>query len=481
MAELYITEKPDVGRWLADYLSRRNGRTIKREKGYISIPGVADVTWGMGHLIELADLDYYLKELVTPDNLTGDGGVHWSASHLPFFPEKYEHIVSSDAARREQLQIIKGLIDKADIIYHAADRDREGQAIVDNILEHFGVTAKDVRRLTFSALDDRSFEDAFERVESNSLSKFKLMTDAATARAIADMVIGLNLTRLLTTLHSEEGVMPAGRVQTPLLGVIVERQWAIDRFEPVKTYTPVVTLPDGTQVAWEARAGASGEGFDAHGRIIDPAIAQAIVDNINAGLAGEVVEYSCNELIAPPPLPFSLPALQIEMSRRHGLSVEETTRACQSLYEKKMQSYIGTDCRFLPESMHAVAGEIMAKLRAGGKVKGVDSANQDLRYACWDDSKVAAHHAIIPTGEKGFLANDAEKLVYQAVTDRYLAQFQPESRMLETKLVVSFGDDTFAQAEQAQITRGWRAVDTESMPEEVQEVSDKNEFGYGDK
>lgn len=466
--DLYITEKPDVGRNLADFLARKNGRSAKREDGYISIPGVANVTWARGHLLELAEFDHYLRAMVGPEALLPDGRVRWAASLnlLPFFPEHYEMVPSTkDGDKRKQLNLIGRLIKDADTIFHSADKDREGQAIIDNILDHFAIRGKKIMRLAFSALDDASLESAFAKVEENDQPKFKGMGIAARARSIADMSLGLNLTRILSVLHSPDGVMTAGRVQTPLLGIIVERQWAIDNFKSKDFYIPVVTLPDGVKLKWKKRAGDAGHGFDEEGRIIDRAVAQEIVDRINAGLRGCVDKAASKELRETPPLPYSLPALQTEMGIRHGLSVDDTTAACQGLYEKKMQSYIGTDCRYLPESMHAAAREIMVKLRGAGFAAQVEGANADIKYKCWDDSKVTAHHAIIPTGEKGSFSSRAEELVYKAVSSRYLAQFHPESIFLETRLEASFGRDTFVSVQKDMISPGWRAIDSDGVKE----------------
>lgn len=466
--DLYITEKPDVGRNLADYLARKHGRSAKREDGYMSIPGVANITWARGHLLELAEFDHYLRSMVGPEALMPDGRVRWAASLnlLPFFPENYEMVPSTkDADKRKQLNLIRGLIKDADVIYHSADRDREGQAIIDNILDHFGIKGKKVMRLAFSALDDASLDEAFKQVESNDQPKFKGMGLAARARAISDMSLGLNLTRLLSVLHSPDGVMTAGRVQTPLLGIIVERQWAIDGFKPKDFYTPIVTLPDGTELKWKKRAGDRTAGFDEEGRIIDMRVAQDIVDRINQGLQGVIDAAAAKELREAPPLPYSLPALQTEMGIRHGLSVDDTTAACQGLYEKKMQSYIGTDCRYLPESMHAAARDILAKMRGNGFKGQVEAANSQIKYKCWDDGKITAHHAIIPTGEHGSFSNKAEELVYKAVSSRYLAQFHPESVFIETRLEATFGQDSFSSVSKDMTSPGWRAIDSEGVRE----------------
>ncbi len=237
-----------------------------------------------------------------------------------------------------------------------------------------------------------------------------------------------------------------------------------------------IKLSDGTELEWRSRKSDVREpGFDDDGRIIDPEVAKAIVDAINRGLQGNITEASSKEEKEAPPLPYSLSAIQSEMSKRHGLPVSETTAACQALYEKKMQSYIGTDCRYLPESMHAAAGEILAKLRGAGFRNAVESSNPSLHYKCWNDDKVSAHHAIIPTGERGSFSNEAERLVYNAVSSRYIAQFHPESRSLVTRLAAQFGRDSFSASKSEVISLGWKAVD-HGEDEDVVKATAKDEL-----
>lgn len=474
--DLYIVEKPSVGRELASFLAKKRGVKESKGDGCIMVGGDF-VTWCRGHLKELAEFDHYMRPLAPAGAVFPDGRVSWSKTigMLPFFPQRYEYIPSvKDSDKRAQLKVVEDLIRKADVVYHAGDRDREGQAIVDNILEGMPLAGKKIQRLAFSATDDKSFESALHSCESNEQPKFKNVGLAARARAIADMSIGLNLTRILSVMYSTDGVMTAGRVQTPLLGIVVERQWLIDNFKPRDFYVPIVVLPDGTELEWSSRAGERGDGFDEDGRIIDQEVAKRIVDQINAGLQGRINDASSKEVRKAPPLPYALPDIQSEMSARHGISVKDTTAACQSLYEKKMQTYIGTDCRYLPESMHAAAGEILSKMHGRFK-SAVEGAKLDIKYKCWDDSKVAAHHAIIPTGEAGTFANEVEEKVYRAVSSRYLAQFHPESVTLKTRLSASFGQDVFTATRSDVISPGWMAVDSDAASDEDGDRAQKNE------
>jgi len=469
---LYIAEKPDVGRVLADYLSRKCKSASKREKGYFLIPGEGVVTWAVGHMLEQADMDYYLKSVV-PASSVKNNKVKWSSDYLPFIPERFVMLPSMDEGKSAQLKVIGKLMGEASAIYHSADRDREGQAIVDEMLANFKITGKKVRRIVFSALDDHSIDAAFRAVGDNSDPKYQNMWKASKARAMADWTIGLNATRACTVLHSAKGVISVGRVQTPTLAIIVARSEAIENFKPVAFYQPQITLADGTVLTWRSRSDGNTAGIDAEGRITDRGLAESIVDAINKGLAGTITDASSTKKKQPPPLPYSLPALQAEMSKRHGLSVEETTQACQSLYNKKMQSYVGTDCRYLPESMRHEATGVVTGLRGQAVFKkAAETANLDIRYKCWDDSKISAHHAIIPTGEKGSFENDAEKQVYESVSRRYLAQFHPEYCYLKIRIEAIFGSDSFSASHEVPVSMGWKSVDMDSSDESAD--ADKN-------
>ncbi|EQD61116.1 DNA topoisomerase III, partial [mine drainage metagenome] len=177
-------------------------------------------------------------------------------------------------------------------------------------------------------------------------------------------------------------------------------------------------------------------------------------------------------------LPFSLPSIQTELSKKYGLTVDEVTKACQSLYEKKMQTYVGTDCRYLPESMHAESLTVLKGLNTKYSAF-VGKADPGIKYACWDDSKVsgeggAAHHAIIPTGQTGPIGSEAERIVYDAVCRRYLSQFHPEHKYLSLSVVGLFGQDEFKTTATVTLSQGWKVVEGSPEDGDAPEPSDKD-------
>jgi len=462
---LLVTEKPDAAKELAGYLSRKNGATLVKNKRCIVV-GNDTITWARGHLLEQADPDAYLASIVRTDKNSKNGKLYWSKSNLPIIPKPFVYQPSTeDADRAAQLSEIGSLMKKADIIFNAADRDREGQLIFDEIAEYFNMTSKNIKRVMFSALDDGSFDKAFASVVDNNDPSVKNMGVAAKARGQADWLIGMNGTRAMTLAHNNgSGVMNIGRVLVPTLSIVVRRHIEIANFKPKPYYTPTIKMEDGTILTWNKRFD-DGDmtGIDEEGRIVDKAVADEIVRRINAGLKGDITESKSVEKSQEPPLPFSLPSIQSELSRKHGLSVDSITKACQKLYEKKMQSYVGTDCRYLPESQHSEAISVLNGLRTQfpGIIRNTDTSK---KYSCWNDKKMsgdgaAAHHAIIPTGIVGMLEGEAERIVFDAVCKRYVAQFYPEYRYLSVALKSTFDKDEFSASARAPISMGWKEIE----------------------
>jgi DNA topoisomerase-3 len=464
---LFVAEKPDVAKELSGYLGRKSGFTPKRGERSISV-GDDVVTWALGHLLEQAPPDHYFPHIAKTEQNSKNGNFYWSAVPLPIIPSPFEYRPSENKDRAAQLAEIGKLMAKASVIYNAADLDREGQLIFDEIVEYFGMDGrKKIYRLLFSSLDDKSFDRAFASATeiNNGDATIRRKGIAAKARSQADWLVGINGTRAMTLAHGSKstGVMNVGRVIVPTLSIVVRRHLEIAEFKPKAFYTPVIELPDGTVMTWKKRNGDDLQGFDDEGRIIDRAVADRIVRQINDGLDGMITEAKSTEKSQEPPLPYSLPSIQSELSRKYGLTVDEITKACQKLYEKKMQTYVGTDCRFLPEAMHGEARDVLSGLRTqfSGMMNGVDISR---KYKCWNDKKLtgdgaAAHHAIIPTGKTGMLESETERIVYDAVCRRYIAQFHPEYRYMSISLQSMFGNDEFSATARIPVSMGWKEID----------------------
>lgn len=467
--KVFVAEKPDVARELSAFLGKKNAIAPKKEQRFISVGDEIAVTWARGHLLEQAQVDEYFTDIPRNENNSRNGRLFWSYVPLPILPKKFLYKPSAeDVDRSAQLKEIGRLMRRATEIYNAADRDREGQLIFDEIVEHFEISGKPIKRLIFSSLDDHALERAMTTCVDNSTPSIFNAGLAAKARGQADWLIGMNGTRAMTLAHvptgSKGGFLSVGRVMTPTMSVVVRRHLEIQGFKPSAFFVPVVELPDGTIMQWNGRAGDDTTGLNADGKIIVRAVADRIVRDINDGLCGEITEAKSTERKEEPPLPFSLPSIQAELAKKYGLTIDEITKACQSLYEKKMQTYVGTDCPYLPEAMHGEAMSVLDGLKGGAFGRAIGGADTKRKYGCWDDKKLsgeggAAHHAIIPTGNKGTLESEAERLVYQSVCNRYIAQFHPEHRYLSISLKADFGGNEFSASAKAVLSNGWKDVE----------------------
>lgn len=447
-----LTEKPDVAKHVAEFFG-----VEKRENGAYRLRDGNYVTWMIGHLLGQGEPEDYMGEAQKAAR---------GFAQLPILPDAFKSF--PDADKKEQLRAVVALLKKADIIVNAGDVDREGQLISDETMIYAGVDpsgrTKPVERVIIRANNHASLQAAFApgAIRKNGDTEFVNRRYAGQCRSEADWLVGMNGSRgvraaIKVSLKTKISV---GRVQTPTLGLVVRREFEIRNFKSVAYYVPEVELPDGRVLTWHSRAeGADQRGIDPEGRIIDRAVAEAIVARIRAGLSGEVTLYEALEKEQAPPLPFNLAKLQSEMSARHGMSAKETSTATQSLYQnKKMVSYVGTDCQYLPTSMHAEAPEVLRGLSTSyAKVAG--GTNPDIKYGCWNDEKVSAHHAIIPTGEIASGLTKNEQQVFDAVARRYMAQFYPKHRFIDNKLEAQYGDDAFQSTWKQSTVIGWKAVD----------------------
>lgn len=464
---LFIAEKPAVAKAIADELGPTN-----RGEGFIEC-GENTVTWCFGHMLEQAGPDEY-----TPDDVPRNkvGRKIWRVEELPIIPDTWRLIPKSDA--KKQLAIIGKLIKKADEIVHAGDPDREGQLLVDEVLEHFG-NIKPVRRFWVSSQDSVTVRRGLAALKDNR--KFAGWADAARGRGRADWLIGMNLSRAFT-LRAQRGgsraLLTVGRVQTPTLALVVARDREIEAFKsvPFHTIRAEVTHGGASFVAqWTPREDQAG--LDAEGRLVDAAIADGIVAAV-AGCKGTVAEHKQEAKKQSQPLAFALSDITALASARYGYSAEDVLNACQSLYEThKLTSYPRTDCAYLPESQHADAPEVLAAVKhVNPDLAGaVDRADPRIKSRVWNDAKITAHHGIIPTMHKGSLSrlSDIERKIYDLIVRAYLAQFYPLHEYMSTTVAVEFSGEKFRASGKTVTHKGWREVfDAHSEDREDQDESE---------
>jgi DNA topoisomerase-3 len=440
---LFIAEKPSLARAIAEALP-----SPRRRDGYIACGDDDVVTWCAGHILELAPPESYDPAYKT-----------WRVEELPIVPGSWK----LEPTARELLACIKRLLPHASRVVHAGDPDREGQLLIDEVLDFLGYRGP-VDRLLISDLNAPAVRRALGELRPNA--QYRGLYHAALARQRADWLYGINLTRLYTLLGRAggyEGVLSVGRVQTPLLGLIVARDLDIERFQTRPYHVVRAELRYGEarfKGTWQPPAGA-GAALDNDGRLIIREVALAVQAR-TSGRGATVALSQRQKRSEVPPLPYSLPELQVDAGRRIGLGPKEVLEACQSLYEThRLLTYPRSDCPFLPEGQHeqsaAVISAIVSNLPA--LVPAANGADRSRRSRAWNDQKVTAHHAIIPTvvGKAGALT-EAERGVYELVARRYLAQFLPPLEFYETNIDVRVADDVFRARGREVTVDGWRVL-----------------------
>ncbi|EKU72088.1 DNA topoisomerase III [Selenomonas sp. F0473] len=447
---LYIAEKPSVGRALAACLPQPH----RKGSGWIETGGGV-VTWLFGHVLRQAEPEEYDARLK-----------RWRAEDLPILPEEWRLVVNESAA--QQFGVVKGLIERADEIVHGGDPDREGQLLVDEVLDYLGNT-KPVRRILINALDDKSIRDALGDLRDNA--DFLPLKLSALARARADWLVGMNLSRAYTLAARRAGharlVLPIGRVKTPTLALVVRREREIENFKPATYYLlDAVFRHEGTGESFRARWKPSEERtpLDAEGRLVDEAAARAAAEQFGAAPQdGKIVKYERKKKEEPPPLPFSLSALQVLAGKRYGYEPQQVLDTAQKLYEEKLTTYPRSDAEYLPRSQHKDAPKILSNLAAlegSALAAWAAAADASKKSRAWNDEKITAHHAIIPTTVPVNLARlgEPERRIYELIARAYIAQFYPNYVYDQTKAELSYHGETFAARGRTERAAGWRAM-----------------------
>ncbi|PTQ89248.1 DNA topoisomerase 3 [Agitococcus lubricus] len=445
MPTLIIAEKPSVAQELAKYLGK-----AKREDGFLSVAQY-QVTWCFGHLFSLAEPQHYDERFQK-----------WRAADLPILPDKIAVVAKKDKGISKQLKIIASLLKTADEVIHAGDPDREGQLLVEWVIRHYRFR-KPVKRLWLAAQDSHSIQKALANLKDNQ--HYQLLFAAAQTRAIADWLVGINLSRAFTLAaqqHDYQGVVSIGRVQTPTLALIVMRDQDISQFVSKTYYVPMLHVGVAAGSFWATWL-AKPELRDKYpdGKITDIADAEQI---LNLPATGIISQVEAKKLKTAPPLPYRLSRLQKEANAKFGLQADDVLTICQALYEKhKLTSYPRTDCDYLPESQHAEAATILQALSQiyPALQPLLSLANTTLKSAAWNDKKISAHHAIIPVQGNGMnisQLNTKEQKVYDLIVRAYLAQFFAAYEYEKTEIVARFAEHDFKATGSVPLKEGWKAL-----------------------
>jgi DNA topoisomerase III len=436
---LIVAEKPSVGRDIASALGRHS-----KGKGALTGDGWT-VTWALGHLAELAPPDAY-----------GEQYKKWRLETLPILPERFK--VRVNHKTRDQFSVVKKLMQDSSVteVVNACDAGREGELIFAYLYGLSGCK-KPVRRLWISSLTPEAIRDGFDSLRDGS--SMRPLEDAARSRGEADWIVGMNATRAYSVRFGRPGnVLSVGRVQTPTLRLIVDREKEIEDFKPETFWTVHARF---------ARESVTYDGVwfkNKQNRLKEKEAAEEIAAKVRGG-TGTVKKAEKKTASEKPPLLYDLTELQRNANARFGFTADRTLRVAQALYEeKKLITYPRTSSRYLSKDM---VGGLKKRVEAAGalpelapfaeKLLGLSRLLISKRIV--DDAKVTDHHAIVPTGKKpsGELPPDEAK-VYDLVARRFLAVFFPAARFENTTVVTEVRNETFLSKGRVVLEAGWRAL-----------------------
>lgn len=446
MKSLVLAEKPSVAREIARVLGcRQSHKSYMEGDKYI-------VTWALGHLIELKMPEHYDSKYK-----------NWNLEDLPIIPDQMGLKVMKQTSH--QYKAIENLAKRKDVkeIIIATDAGREGELVARWILEKIR-WRKTIKRLWISSVTDRAIRDGFQNLKPGK--QFEDLYESAVCRAEADWLIGLNVTRALTTKYKDP--LSAGRVQTPTLALVMEMEKVIQQFVP-KEYWTIRAHIGPLQADWEK----NGEK-----RIFARETADGVLSKVK-GQKAVIQSINRKEKTEPQPLPYDLTELQRDANKRFGFSAKKTSNVLQKLYEQhKLVTYPRTDSRYLTKDMEATMMDRLHGIAASYKdeVKPI-LANQGrvLAKRVFNNEKVTDHHAIIPTEERvhlGDLSPDERKL-YEMILRRFLAIFHNPYKYETIHAAIDVNGETFTARETAVIDLGYRKVER-NTEEETGKQSLKN-------
>ena len=449
---LYIAEKPSLARAIAEVLPKPH----KKQDGYIELGNGDCVSWCLGHLLEQADPADY-----NPDYKP------WRFEHLPIIPDEWK--LKPRSKTRSQLAVLRRLIRQSKQLVHAGDPDREGQLLVDEVINYLGASAtkkRTAQRVLISDLNPKAVTAALNSLKLNT--DFIPLSTSALARSRADWIYGINLTRAYSIQGRKagyNGVLSVGRVQTPLLGLVVRRDSEIDQFvsKPFYEVQAVVETEAGESFKARWKPSENCQPYqDEEGRVLNRKLAENVITRIK-GEPANLVKLTQKRKRENAPLPFSLSALQIEAAKRFGMSAKAVLDTCQALYERhKLLTYPRSDCRYLPGEHHAQAADVVNAITVNQQnlKEFLPQVTLSRRSSAWNDKKVSAHHAIIPTTRQANLAllSQQESQIYELASRYYLAQFMAPYEYDDTRVELNIaGGEFIATAHQTQVT-GWKPL-----------------------
>ena len=422
-----IAEKPSVAKDIARILGATSAHN-----GYMEGNGY-QVTWTFGHLCTLKE----------PNDYT-DLWKHWSLSALPMIPPRFGIKLIDDDGIKRQFAVIEKLMQSADSIVNCGDAGQEGELIQRWVMQKAGAKCP-VKRLWISSMTDEAIREGFSQLKDQS--EYQPLYIAGLSRAIGDWLLGMNATRLYTLKYGQNRqVLSIGRVQTPTLALIVNRQKEIDSFEPEPYWVLATVYRDTTFTATKGKFTTKEEGEAAFSTIADKPFTVTAVQKKNGTEA--------------PPRLFDLTSLQVECNRKFSYSAETTLKIIQGLYERKLTTYPRVDTQYLSDDIYPKCPSILSGIskQYGPLMQPLMGKKLTKSKRVFDTSKVTDHHAIIPTGVPATSLTDFERNVYDLIARRFIAVFYPDCKFSTTTVLGNVEDIEFKVSGKEILSPGWRAV-----------------------
>ena len=463
-----IAEKPSVAKDIARVLGAHSSRD-----GYMEGNGY-QVTWTFGHLCTLKEPHDY-----TPSWKT------WSLSSLPMIPPRFGiKLIEHDQGIEKQFKTIEKLMQQADEIVNCGDAGQEGELIQRWVMQKAGAKCP-VKRLWISSLTEEAIREGFNNLKDQK--EYQPMYEAGLSRAIGDWLLGMNATRLYTLKYGQNRqVLSIGRVQTPTLALIVNRQYEIEHFEPKQywvlstlyrdtTFTAILKKSEEDLMAeiekQKEKAEKAGQPFDVAEALrkaeeANPGIEPITSEEQGQGLLNRIKEapftitsVSKKEGKEAPLRLFDLTSLQVECNKKFGYSADETLRLIQSLYEKKITTYPRVDTTYLSDDIYPKCANILAGLKPYESWTAPLMGKPLIKSKkVFDNSKVTDHHAIIPTGQNPINLTDMEKRVFDLVARRFIAVFYPDCKFSTTTVIGETDGIEFKTTGRQILDMGWRVI-----------------------
>lgn len=422
-----IAEKPSVAKDIARILGATSAHN-----GYMEGNGY-QVTWTFGHLCTLKE----------PNDYT-DLWKHWSLSALPMIPPRFGIKLIDDDGIKRQFAVIEKLMQSADSIVNCGDAGQEGELIQRWVMQKAGAKCP-VKRLWISSMTDEAIREGFSQLKDQS--EYQPLYIAGLSRAIGDWLLGMNATRLYTLKYGQNRqVLSIGRVQTPTLALIVNRQKEIDSFEPEPYWVLATVYRDTTFTATKGKFTTKEEGEAAFSTIANKPFTVTAVQKKNGTEA--------------PPRLFDLTSLQVECNRKFSYSAETTLKIIQGLYERKLTTYPRVDTQYLSDDIYPKCPSILSGIskQYGPLMQPLMGKKLTKSKRVFDTSKVTDHHAIIPTGVPATSLTDLERNVYDLIARRFIAVFYPDCKFSTTTVLGNVEDIEFKVNGKEILSPGWRAV-----------------------